>query len=116
LVEAAQGCILLLEEHVKGLVWRFSRRGEASKSGIVPLERLRGKPLRFACVSGILDDDSHAMVPVVIREIAHDPHSRMLHFDDRGNALRGPDPKARNLYRLRQRVAIHCNDGEAVAR
>src|SRR5208282_6542587 len=62
----------------------------------------------FALMPGIFDDHAHAMPPVVIREIAHDPHARMVHFDQRGEALGSSEPKDRH-------VRLRCN-GIAVER
>src|SRR5579862_4752787 len=113
-IEAFECCVLFFEGHVEGLVRLLRDCGRISETGIVPPERLWRKPLRFAFVSRVLDHDPHAMMTVVVGKIAHDPHSRMIHFDDSRDALRRAEPEHGYANRFGQGIAIHRNYAETV--
>ena len=107
--------VLLLEGHVEDFVGLRRGSGWVSEVSVVPLEGAGREPLRFGFVSGILDDDAHAVMTVVVGEIAHDPNSRMIHFNDGGDTFGGAKPKTGDADGLRQGIAVHCDDAEGVA-
>ena len=82
---------------------------------VVPLERLRLRPLRLALGTGVLDDDPHAALAVVVGKIAHDPDARMVHLDDGRDALGRPEPEHRHVLRRRHRIAVERDDFERVS-
>jgi len=72
--------------------------------------------LRLAAVARVFDDDAHAMLAVVVSEIAHDPDAWMVHADDRRNPLGGAEPEGRDVSRRRDRIAVKRDDMELMAR
>ena len=57
--------------------------------GVVPFEGMGREPLGFAFVSGVFDYDAHAVMAVVVGEVAHDPDAGVVHLNDGGDALGG---------------------------
>jgi hypothetical protein len=70
------------KDHVEDLIRLLSRRSSLAKGRVVPLERLWRDPLSFAFVTGVLDDDPHAVMPVIITDITQYPDAGMIHLDD----------------------------------
>ena len=88
-----------------------------AKLRIVPFDRLcRRYPLRLTLIACILNNNPHAVFAVVIGKIAHDPDSRMVHFDNGGDALRRSQPEAGNPNRIGKQIAVHCDNRESVSR
>ncbi len=83
---------------------------------IVPLEWFRCEPLRFAFKTGVFNHDAHAVMTVIVGQVAHDPNTRMIHLNDGGNAFCGSQPQTRYAHRFGERVAIHRDHTEAVSR
>src|SRR5215469_8704899 len=56
--------VVFLKEHVEGFIGRGRCATWLRKSGITPLERGWSNPLGFAGVSGVFDDDAHAVMAI----------------------------------------------------
>ncbi len=100
-------------EPKSGLGW--STRVRRTEARVIPLEGRRREPLGFACVSGVFDDDAHAVMAVVIGGVAHDPDAGMIHLDDGGDALGGAEPEHGDCRGIGHGVAVECDDLELVA-
>ena len=75
--------------------------------------RLGGRdPFGLAVAAAILDNDSHAVLAIVIGEVAQNPNAGMIHLHDGRNALRRAQPKNGNHDRIRHRVAIEPDHPE----
>src|ERR1017187_3832446 len=73
-------------------------------------------PSRPALATGVFDDHAHALLTILVRQVAKHPDARMVHFDDRRGALRGAKPKHRYGGRRRYRVAVEPHNLERMAR
>jgi len=79
---------------------------------IVPAKRLGLDPLGLSLLSCVLDDDAHSMGAVIVGEVAHHPHARMLHLDDCGDALGRPEPQHRHVCWGWHGIAVERDDPE----
>lgn len=86
-IEAVIGSVPLGKGHFDDFVRLANRGGQFAKSCITPMKRPRSRPRRFCFVSRILYDDAHAVTPIIIGAITHDPHARTIHLDNCRNAL-----------------------------
>src|SRR6202034_3682947 len=77
-------------------------------------ERVWSHPLRLALLSAVFNHHAHAMLPVVVRDIAHDPNARVIHLDNRRDSLGCAQPKSRHGHWPGDRVAIHRNYREVM--
>src|SRR5579883_1243190 len=84
-VEAVEGAIVLYDRKFHCFIRRSRRSSRLAEYRVVPLVWLRPAPPRLAPGIRIFDDNSHAMVAVIVVKIAHDPHAGMVHFDDGRN-------------------------------
>src|SRR5438552_6553484 len=73
-------------------------------------------PFRFARMASVFNDTAHAVLPVVIGEIAYDPDTRMIHFHNGGDTFSRAQPQDRHLRRVRNGIAIERDDLKRVAR
>ncbi len=89
LIEAIECGVLFFEEHVEGFVGLRGGWVGIAEVGVVPLEGMGWEPLGLAFVACVLDYDAHAVVAVVVGEVAHDPDAGVVHLDDGGDALGG---------------------------
>ena len=87
-VEATLGCVLLGKGHFDDLIRRWNRRRWISELSVVPVERLGRDLLCLTLLAGIFNYHTHAVLPVVVRHIAHDPNAGMVHLDNGGDSLR----------------------------
>ena len=115
-VEAAERRVVLLDRHHDRFVGCWPAGARFTKIRIVPAEGPGLDPCRLARMSGIFDDDAHAVAAIVVGKIAHHPDPGMRHLDDRRNALRRPDPQRRNFGLRRHRVTIERRDSEEARR
>jgi hypothetical protein len=97
LIETFKRAVVLDDRDLDRLVRRGRHAIRVAKSRVIPAERFWLDPLRLALLPCVFHDDTHPMPPVVIREIAHNPHAGMLHFDERRDAFRGPEPEHRHV-------------------
>src|SRR5499427_6188906 len=114
-VEALHCCIVFGEQHVEGFI-RCRNVAVLPKLAIVPLERRRRHPLRLALHARILHHNSHAVMPVVVGRVTHDPNARMVHLHDGGNALRCAQPQHRHTCRIRHGIAVQRHHAKNVSR
>ena len=89
-IEAPLRRVVLCKGHFESFVGHWRSRAWLCETRIVPVKRLRRRPQRFSCVARIFHDDAHAVTAIVIRQISHDPYTRMVHFNNRGNAFAVP--------------------------
>ena len=80
------------------------------------MEGLGRRPDRLAFLTGILDDNAHAVAAIIIRQVAHDPYAGMVHRHHRRNALRRSQPKHGNVSRIRHPIAVERDDLERMSR
>ncbi len=66
-------------------------------------------------MAGVFDDDAHAVMAVVVGEVAHDPDAGVIHFDDGGDALGGAEPEDGDGGGRGHRIAVERDDLEGVA-
>src|SRR5262249_30553603 len=69
-----------------------------------------------AGAASIFDYDAHATAEGVIREIAHDPHTGIIHFHNSRNAFGGTYPQNGKTRRIWNRVSIESYDFKDVVR
>src|SRR6185312_8482863 len=69
----------------------------------------RRDPLGLACSPGILYDDSHTVIAVIIGSVAHDPDARMVHLHNCGNPFCCAQPQHGNTCGIRYGIAIEGN-------
>src|SRR3974390_1267519 len=93
LVEPIQRAVVFDDRHLDCLIGRGGRRIRFAKARVVPAERLGLYPLRLALGARVFNDNAHAMLAVVIGQVAHDPHADMIHLDNGGDAFRPADPE-----------------------
>src|SRR5271169_1959328 len=115
-VEAVFGCVAFFEGHVDRLVWRSRGRASVAESCIVPLERWRSDPLRWACSARVFHDDAHAVAPVVMIEVTKHPDAPVIHLYDCRNSLSRPEPKHGHFHWIWNRIAIERDHLEGMAR
>ena len=65
--------------------------------------------------AGVFDSDAHAVMAVVVGEIAEDPDAGMIHFHDGGDALGGAEPQNGNAHGIGHEVSIESDDLERMA-
>src|SRR2546430_16495968 len=83
---------------------------------LAPKKRGWGDPFRFARMASVFNDTAHAVLPVVISEIAYDPDPRMIHFHNGGDTFRRAQPQDRHLRRIGNGIAIESDDLKRVTR
>src|SRR5580698_6637276 len=115
-IESALGRVLLGKGHVENLIGLRYRRSQVSKLGVIPGKRLGSNPPRLALLAGVFNHDTHAMLPVVVRHIAHGPNPGVVHLDQRRDPLCRSQPKAWHGHRLGDWVAIQRNHRKVVSR
>src|SRR5579864_783156 len=65
-VEALFGSVVFGKNHVEGVIWRRGGCTGFGKHCVVPAIRSWRYPLRFALGARVFDDDSHAVMSIVI--------------------------------------------------
>ena len=105
---------MLDDGHLDRLVWCRGRRLGLAEQRVVPTKWPGLGPLRLALSVRVFDDDAHPVCAVVVSEIAHQPHARMRHLDDRGDALRRAQPQDRHVRRRRDGIAVERDDAKHV--
>src|SRR6185437_7804169 len=75
-IEAMGRRIVHNEQHFDGLVRRDRWHCLVTETSIVPQQWLRLHPLRLAGAAGVFDHDAHAVIAIVIGEIAKYPNAR----------------------------------------
>src|SRR5581483_9990930 len=103
------GRVLFFKEHFKGLIRGCGIRVRLGKAEIVPPGMRRRDPLCLARSPGILYDDSHTVIAVIIGSVAHDPYARMVHLHNCRNPFCSAQPQHRNAYGIRYGIAIQGN-------
>ncbi len=63
---------------------------------------------------GVLDDDAHACLAILVGEVSENPDAGVAHLDDRGDAFGGAQPQHRHGNGFRQRIAVQGDNGEGV--
>src|SRR5712664_2313015 len=101
-VETLFGSVIFGEGHIERLIRCSGGVTSFRKARIVPFERPGGKPLRFAGLARVFDDNAHPVPAIIVVEVAHNPNARMIHFHDGGNALGCADPQHRNPRWIRR--------------
>src|SRR5437763_296345 len=86
------------------------------EEGVVPPEGGWLVPLGLSLVAGVLDDEPHSPLSVIVGKIAQDPNSGVVHFHDGRNALAGADPQDGNRCRVWNGITVQCDHPKAVAR
>ncbi len=66
-------------------------------------------------MAGVFDDDAHAVMAVVVGEVAHDPDAGVVHLDDGGDAFGGAEPEDGDGGGSGDGVAVEGDDFEGVA-
>ena len=113
-IETFVGGVLFGEEHVDGFVGVGGGGPGGGEAEVVPLEGGRGSPEGLGLLIGVFDDDAHAVVAVVVGEIAENPDAGMIHGDEGGDALGRAEPEDRNLGAGGDGVAVESDDFEGV--
>ncbi len=86
-----------------------------AEAGVAPTEGRRLEPEGFGGMAGVFDDDAHAVMAVVVGEVAHDPDAGVLHVDDGGDAFGGAEPEDGDGGGSGHRVSVERDDFEGVA-
>src|SRR5579864_9838809 len=81
LIESFERGILLLEEHLEHVIGWNGLVPRLAEPRIIPLERLRRKPLRLSFRSRVFDHGTHAVMAIVVCCVSHYPNARMIHLD-----------------------------------
>jgi hypothetical protein len=71
--------------------------------------------LRLAFGVRVFDHNAHAVFPIVVVDIAHNPDAGMVHLDDRRDTFGGAEPQHRHVRLPRHRIAIQRDHSENVA-
>src|SRR5207249_11282425 len=89
--------------------WRCSCTAPR-ETRVVPGTRRRSDPFRLSATTSVFNDTAHAVPAIIIGEIAYDPDARMVHFHNGGDSFSRAQPEDRHLRRVRNRIAIECDD------
>ena len=112
-VEIFRAAVDLAERHGNCLIGRgHCTRGAEER--VVPRSLRRRDPAWRAGATSILDDDPHAVTPVVVLRRTQDPHSGVVHLHDRVDSLRHAQGENAHLARCGHRVAIKRDHLELV--
>src|SRR6516162_874834 len=115
IVKSAARTVVFDNCHVESFVGRCRYGAGLAENGIIPTVPFRLAPLRLALGVRVFDHNAHAVASIVVGEITHDPHTRMVHLHNRRDTLRGAEPQYGHVRRRWHGIAVERNDPENMA-
>ena len=101
LIESVERRIELDDQHLDRFIRSNGLGIGLAELRVIPMKRLRIGPLGVAFPSGIFDDNTHPVTAVVMVEVAHYPHARVIHVNNGRNSLGRSQPQHGDIRRRR---------------